>query len=97
MVTPDGHSNPALDCDLPASWQRMGIGLGVYVRLPSGSEPIYLAGLGRGCSLEDIRMAIKFLGVVQETLERNTPTASCPQCKCALPFHLKTCPIGEKS
>lgn len=56
---------PIFDADLPDTWQSLGVGLGVYVRMPSGQEPTYLAGMGRPVQSEDIDLAIRFLNVVR--------------------------------
>lgn len=65
----DGWQNVGLRHDLPADFQSMGCSLGVYVRMPSGTEPVYISGFNRGVSREDIRGAINFLTAVDRQLQ----------------------------
>jgi hypothetical protein len=48
---------------LPQFWQDMGIGVGVYLKLPSGEEPVYL---GMKCDVDTLETAIRFLRVIQD-------------------------------
>lgn len=50
---------------LPVFWQDIGIGVGVYIKLPTGEEPIYL---GMKCDKDTIETAIRFLGVIKDKL-----------------------------
>lgn len=56
----------------PDYWRVAGIGLAIYVRLPDGNEPMYMARPREGeqLGIEDIDAAVRFLGVIADELRR---------------------------
>lgn len=68
-ISPDGWDNPALRSDLPKCWQELQAGVGIYIRMPDGREPLFLAGIGKQLTVEDIRGAINFLTVIMGKLD----------------------------
>lgn len=64
----------------PDRWRAAGVGLAIYVRLPDGSEPMYLSMPRGGVPLgpADVDGAMRFLGVIAAAIAAANPGAPAP-------------------
>lgn len=76
MSSADGWDNEALRTHLVSCWQSLKVGVGVYVRMPSGREPVFLAGHnGKPLTAADIDGAVRFLQVIKRKIESGNERA----------------------